>query len=118
MDSNIVFKAVRRSNRLMLIAAVIGVIAIVAVVSVFQGQIVSFFTGPREMATQELVQVKDAATVARPWVTIKGSTVLDTGWQNYTTRDNGPKTIDSSYAALSVGKRFLLVEIPGEIDEK
>ncbi|MEO8392708.1 MAG: DUF6709 family protein [Chloroflexota bacterium] len=118
MESNIVFNAVRRSNRLMLIAAVIGIIAIASVTYVARNQIVSFFTGPRELATQELVQVKDAEQIERPWVMVKGSSIIDTGWQNYTTHDNGPKTIDSSYAALSVGKRFLLVEIPGEIDEK
>ena len=61
--------------------------------------------------------MQDADTLARNWVTVKGSNVIDTGWQNYTTHDSGPKTINSSYAALTVGKRFLLLEIPGEIDE-
>jgi hypothetical protein len=70
------------------------------------------------MATQELVQLDDTNTLARNWVTVKGSSVIDTGWQNYTTHDTGPKTINSSYAVLGVGKRLLLLEIPGEIDEK
>jgi Family of unknown function (DUF6709) len=118
MDSNIVLKAVHRSNRLMLIAAMIGIIAIASVSYVARNQIVSFFTGPRELATQELVQMKDADEVARPWVTVKGSSVFDTGWQNYTEHDSGSKTINSAYAGLAVGKRYVLVEIPHEIDEK
>ena len=118
MDSNIVFEMVRRSNRRMLILAIVGILAIAAGVFLDRQQVFSFMTGPEEMATQELVQIQDADTLARNWVTVKGSSVIDTGWQNYTTHDSGPKTINFSYAVLSVGKRLLMLQIPGEIDEK
>src|SRR3982751_4255147 len=102
MDSNIVLDAVRRSNRTMLLLG-LGVLALVIIgATIDKNQLISFFAGPREMATQELVQVDDAGRIERYWVTVKGSSVIDTGWQNYTESDSGTKTINSSYAALAV----------------
>src|SRR5262249_6909720 len=64
------------------------------------------------------VGVDDANGVTNYWVTVKGNDVFDTGWQNYTESDSGTKTVNSSYAGLAVGKHYLLVQIPGQIDEK
>ena len=118
MDSNIVLKAVRRSNRLMLTAGIVFLLIVAAGIYLDRNNLISFFTGPREMATQELVQLDNVDTLSRLWVTVKGSSVIDTGWQNYTESDSGTKTINSAYAGLAVGKRYLLIEISGEINEK
>ncbi|MBI1256149.1 MAG: hypothetical protein GC204_01640 [Chloroflexi bacterium] len=118
MDSNVVYEMVRRSNRRMLILAIVGIVAIAVGVFLDRQQVFSFISGPQEMATQELVQIQDADSLARNWVTVKGSSVVDTGWQNYTAHDVGPTTINASYLALTVGKRFLLLEVPGEVEAK
>ncbi len=117
MESNLALAAVRRSNRLMLIWGLVVVIIVAAGVYLDQRQLISLFSGPQPISTQDLARLKDADTLTNYWVTVSGSDIFDTGWQNYSEDDFGSKTVNYSYAALSVGKYYLLVEIPGEIDE-
>ncbi len=117
MDSNIVLDAVRRSNRLMLLAGIICLLVVIAGVYLDQNQLISFFSGPREITTQELLSVTDANQVTHYWVTIKGSDAFDTGWQSYTESDSGDQTVTGAYAGLAVGKEYLLVKIPHAIDQ-
>jgi hypothetical protein len=114
MSTEFVQQAVRQSNRRILTFSLLGILILAGVAALSYRYLVSFATGPVEVSQQTLLALKDANELPVYYVTVKGEETLDTGFQTVSrSRRSGTETVSSSYAALIVDRRALLVKLPG-----
>ncbi len=114
MPTDYVQKAIRRSNRNILIASLLGLVVLVAAAALSYRYLVGFFKGPEEVAKPALLALKTPDQLTNYYVTVKGDDAEYTGYQRVSTSDSGPKTVKGSFMALLFNDRYLLVEVPGE----
>src|SRR5687767_10511841 len=112
-------KAVSSSNRRMLIFSLLGILILVGVAALSYRYLVSFVKGPVEVPRTSLLALKDADELTPYYVTVKGDETLDTGFQTVSRSSrSGTERVSSSYSALIVDDRALLVKLPGEQNTK
>lgn len=109
MDEGFVEKIIRRSNLVLMIAAVLGVMGVLVAAALQSRYLYNFVKGPFPLSQTELLAIDDPSERLQYFVTISSDEVEDTGYQYVTTLENDAERVESYYFALGVGDRWLLV---------
>ena len=103
-----------RTNRNLLLVNLAMVLAVCGFGATQWRYFYNFFEGPFETDVNSLSQITNPETRLRYFVTIKGEDSLDTGLQDVETESQSgvvqSETVKAEYAALVLGKRFLIVK--------
>lgn len=117
MAGNFIKGAARRSgfNQFILFGLAIAVV-IIAGAFAFNSYY-NLFTGPYKISQDTLLDITDVNSLKEYYVTVDGDDVIDTGYEQVT-RNYGIETGRVKYSALVIGDKFLLVETPGDPNQK
>src|SRR5262245_13191601 len=111
MSTSFVHTIIRRSNRNLLIRAVVGVVLLAGLAAFNLRYLYNFFTGPLAIDRQTLLATDDPATLRRYWVTVTGDDVADTGFQRMSRNTKtGDERVTGAYMALMLDRHILLVK--------
>jgi hypothetical protein len=111
-------QAIRRSNRRILIWSFIGIVVLVVAAAVSYRYLLGFVQGPREVSKSTLLSLKSPDALPSYYVTVKGDDADWTGLQRVSTSSrSGTETVTGSFMALFLDNRFLLVEVPGNVEK-
>ncbi len=115
MNESIVQRVTRRSNRNLLILSLSGLTLVVVLGVLNVRYFYNFFLGPFDADPDGLITLPSASDPQNYWVNISGEELLNTGIQYVTTHESGSETVESSYYALVLGERLLLVKLEGNL---
>src|SRR5258708_3916454 len=114
MNTGFVHSIIRRSNRNLLMVCVGAALVVFAFAVINYRYLTNFVLGPLPLNSRDAAAIRDTDVGLRYYVTVKGDDVADTGFQWVSTSSSGTKTVKSSYAAVLVADKLLLVKLPGE----
>lgn len=109
MHTSVVNGTINRSNRNLLIIALVALLALVVFAALTFRYYANFFAGPSAISQADLLGAQDADDLFQYYVTVEGDDVADTGFTLETTR-NGVVTSTKNYLGLLVGDKVLLIE--------
>lgn len=117
--NHIIETTIRRNNRVLLLIC-LGALIIIGAIAAFNYRfLLNWVLGPAKPLHSELETITDLSQYERPYVTITGNDVLDTGVQLVrTNQDTGSQTFEANYLALLIGdRRILLVKTTHDTTE-
>ena len=116
MNDSPIQRAIRRSNRNLLLACAAGILIVVVIGLLSARYYYNFISGPFTAAQGELTRVTSAGQPQKYWVNVVGDALINTGVQ-YTTTSDGKKTIEATYFALEMADRYLVVKLKGDLQD-
>ncbi len=113
----LVEKAMKRSDRVLLLASLFGIIVVVLAFVVSRNYYANYFNGPFEANSQDILAIDTLEGLDKYYLTVTGDDAADTGYQLFEVSDSGSRTPKANYHALLVGDKFLLVKAPVDVEE-
>jgi len=110
--NHIIETTIRRNNRVLLLIC-LGMLMIVGAAAALNYRfLVNWVLGPAQPTHSEIAAITDLAQVERPYITITGNDVYETGVTlNRTEKNTNNETVIANYLAVLIGKdRLLLVK--------
>lgn len=115
MNDSLIQKAIARSNLNRILWSTLGIIAVFAVAVLNFRYLYNFAFGPFNAETEVLKALTSDTDTQKYWVNVSGDEMINTGFQYYTTHDDGSETVDTTYFAMILEDRLLLVFVDGDI---
>lgn len=110
MEESLIFNKVRKSNRVLFLLCLAGILILFTLLAVFWRYFYNFIRGPFAITTAELSELTDPTTRTEYYVTIKADDIADTGYQRITTYDDGSQEIEATFPVILIGEKILLIE--------
>lgn len=117
MDSGFsIAEIIRRSNRNRMLVWLLGLVLAAGGLFLARHHYNNIFNGPFDMTKDEVLTIEDANNLQKYYITLKGDSATDTGYQ-YVKGEGTNEKVEKSYIELELDDRLLLVEMPGEVVE-
>ncbi len=114
MNDSLIQKAIARSNLNRVFISLLGIFIVLGFAAFNYRYLYNFIFGPFDADTADLVALNTAGETQKYWVNVSGDELINTGIQYYTTKDNGTETVNTTYFAMVLADRLLLVGINGD----
>jgi hypothetical protein len=114
MNENIIQKVIGRSNLNRILLCILGIVIVFGLAALNTRYFYNFFGGPFNAVPADLIAARSASDPQKYWLQVTGEQLINTGVQSITTSKSGTKTVNTTYFALVLDKRLMLVEIDGD----
>jgi hypothetical protein len=114
MNDSIIQKVIGRSNLNRILLCILGIVVVFGLGALNIRYFYNFLWGPFNAVPADLIAARSASDPQKYWLQVTGKQMINTGVQSVSTSKSGTKTVNTTYFALLLDKRLVLVEIDGD----
>jgi hypothetical protein len=115
MQKNIVMGAIRAANLRNFVIGIVLLALVAGGMLIAKRYLVSLFSGPQTISSNDLVDLTDAEELSNYWVTVTGREAIDTGGEEYVSSTGQADRVTARYVMLIFKDHFMLVKVPASV---